>query len=360
MTRKSEETDSKPRAGRLGKVAAHLGLVVFGFALSFLAVELLLRALGLDKPAELGPTFDRPVLIYHPEGPRMNPWAAGHDDPLRIAVVGDSFTYGQGNHRYDAYPARLESLLNLNAGQRPAEVRVYAERGTSTRAQQKFLDRIGAWGPDILILGIFLNDAEVLKDESLRQMRTGLRPRIPTGRLAWVLRRSATLAWIYQRVENTRVSRASVEYYRHIYDPNYAGFQYFSQAIRTFRGVTKARGIQFLPVVFPGMARLGPDYPMDFVHLRINAVLEAERVEYLDLRDAFSNTLPIRMSAFPVVDPHPSEIAHRIAADAIFHRLLETRMIEPGYRPEQVEFKSREDWLDEVRLIKSVVHLAPE
>ena len=41
----------------------------------------------------------------------------------------------------DAYPARLERLLNLNEGTRPAQVRVYAASGTSTESQRGFVLR---------------------------------------------------------------------------------------------------------------------------------------------------------------------------------------------------------------------------
>jgi lysophospholipase L1-like esterase len=319
-----------------------------------------LRLTGLDEPAELDETFDRPTRFYRPQPARLNPWSAGHPDPLRVAVIGDSFTDGQGNHGYDAYPARLEALLNLNAEQRPVEVRAYAERGSTTHGQLKLLRRAVEWGADLVILGIFLNDAERAGDPALLRRLGEMRPRVPQGRLAWVLRRSAALAWIYQRLENLRCSRAVGRYWRQIYDPDYEGFKLFEQAIRRFRHQTEQAGIAFLPVILPGMATLGPEYASHFAHERIHAVLEAEGQEYLDLLEAFSRTAPGRMSAFATVDPHPSEIAHRIAADEIFHRLLDAGLVEPGYRPQRVETKTRKQWLRELRRVKSVVHLIPD
>jgi hypothetical protein len=353
----SESTSWKSTTGRFRGLAGRLVLVLLGVAVPLLAVEVVLRAMGLDAPAELDETFDRPREIYRPERARMNPWSAGHPDPLRIAVIGDSFTVGQANHSYDAYPARLEALLNLNEGQRPAEVRVYAERGSSTHSQLRFLRRAEEWGPDVLILGIFLNDAELAGDPEQKEMRRNLRPRIPEGALARILPRSAALSWIYQRLENLRCSRAAGAYYRHLYEPEAEGFRLFERGIHVFRQTTEAGDMHFLPVIFPGMATLGPDYASRFAHELIHPVLEAEGLDYLDLLEAFSETMPIRMSAFPVIDSHPSEIAHRVAADAIFEKLLDSGMIEAGYRPRRVERKSRKAWLQEVRRMKSVVHL---
>jgi len=350
----------KTARGKLGEALARVGLVTAGFAVALLVLELVLRIVGLDAPAELDPSFDRPAVFYRPQAARMNPWATGQSDTLRIAVIGDSFTDGQGNHGYDAYPARLEALLNLNKGQRPAEVRIYAERGSPTRGQLKFLHRALEWGPDIVVLGIFLNDTERVNSRKLLARRRDLRPRVPKGRLAWVLRRSAVLAWTYQRLENARCSRDTMAYFQYIYDPEYEGFKQFARAIRTFRHLTKKDGVRLLAVVFPGMAANGADYRFEFAHERIREVLESSKVQSLDLREVYDGTMPLRMSAVPVVDSHPSEIAHRMAADAIFHRLLKDGAIDSGYRPNRRENKGRQYWLRETRRLKSVVHLAPK
>ena len=56
---------------------------------------------------------------------------------------------------------------------------------------------------------------------------------------------------------------------------------------------------------------------------------------YLDLLPAFQGVDPVRMQAVPGIDPHPSEIAHRIAAEAILNYLLKQGLVAPGYRPRE-------------------------
>ncbi len=326
-------------------VAARLALLLGSTLLALLVCELLIRALGYGQPVELGPYFDRPLDYFTADLERRNPWAAGHDDVLKVAVVGDSFTVGESNHQYDAYPARLERLLNLNAGQRPAAVWVWANAGASTRAQLRHVQAIADWEPDVFILGIFLNDTEIQTDEKMRAVREAILPRVPEGWQRAILRRSALLGWMYQRLENRRSAQATIDYYNYIYHPEYGGYQAFVEAIGVFRRMSELVDAEFLPVIFPGLAATGDAYPLDFVHEAIHDVLDAEGLDYLDLREAFRHTLPVRMSAVPVLDPHPSEIAHRIAADAIFERLLDSGRIDEGYRPNNIRVRSEEEWL---------------
>lgn len=76
-------------------------------------------------------------------------------------------------------------------------------------------------------------------------------------------------------------------------------------------------------------------YPLQFAHDHIHHVCHDGGIPYLDLLPAFQETSSDRMQAIPGIDPHPSEIAHRIAAEAIVAYLLEEGHISDGYRPEE-------------------------
>jgi hypothetical protein len=85
------------------------------------------------------------------------------------------------------------------------------------------------------------------------------------------------------------------------------------------------------------------------MHDAIAGVMQAEGVAHLDLFPAFRGKDPRRMQAIPRVDPHPNEIAHRIAAEAIFHFLLEQGLVPETYRPLEREIKLRARWEETAR-----------
>lgn len=123
------ETQVPPRVTRRWLVRSVL--VAAGLAMPLVALELVLRLTGAGGPATHGVSFDRERFHYLPEPERANPWLAGvgkEGEVLTLAVVGDSFAVGQGVDWDDALPARLERLLNLNAGVPPADVRAFADR----------------------------------------------------------------------------------------------------------------------------------------------------------------------------------------------------------------------------------------
>ena len=139
----------------LKQILLRLLLVCFSLLFTLLLLEVFLRVAGLGKPIEeQDSNFDRsPVTFYQAES-RQHPWTRDPTNVLKIAVIGDSFSNAHSLQYDDTYGLRLERLLNLNDGVKPAEVRLYAKGGTSTYMQIPFLEEAFEWRPDIVILGI--------------------------------------------------------------------------------------------------------------------------------------------------------------------------------------------------------------
>jgi hypothetical protein len=320
-------------------------LILFGLTLALGGLEVALRIGGAGAPPVLDPTYDRSPLRFAPDGDRRNPWARNEDDALRVAVIGDSFANGFANQWYDGYPQRLEHLLNLNADARPAQVKAFARNGTSTWDQRQFLDKALDQGADLIILGIFLNDTQTRHDPVIAARSV----RIPTGWRLGLVRSSRALAWIYLRYENVRRNWTFDQHQEYLYSPDNRGFRLFKRAIRLFARTTREREVGLVAVIWPNMFALGSDYPLAIAHERIAQVLGQARVPYLDLLDEFMDKSPIRMAAFPGVDSHPSEIAHRVGATAIFEYLVAGGHIDSSYQPRQQRPMGDAYWLERVR-----------
>ena len=164
-------------------------LLVGSLILPFLLLEALLRLSGAGGPAEHPSVFDRRTLYYRSHPTRLHPHTPVQDEFLKVALIGDSFTFGSASDWDDAFGRRLERLLNLNEDTPPAEVRIWAQKGSATVQQIKFLHKAVQYRPDLLILAIFLNDPEDPGDRWLGISRKLRRPRTPSG---WKLNAFAT------------------------------------------------------------------------------------------------------------------------------------------------------------------------
>lgn len=306
-------------------------LAVFSVACIFVIMELALR---LVPPAP-GPTplGDRSSFFYMPDDDCRHLWSRGATNALRVAVVGDSFAAGAGIQVDDRYSERLERILNMRAGMPPVEVRPFAKHGTSTFQQIALLDEALKWNPSLVILGICLNDMEDWANPKelslLRVRRLSEPPRL--------IRYSRALQWIYLKMMWAECRRMEHRYFRRLYEPSYSGFKRFSEAIEIMNDKCSKSGVAFIPVIFPLLSdtdnfRKGTyafEYAHDAIHLRCQAL----NIRYLDLLPAFREARPDRLVVISGFDPHPNEIAHRMAAEAILKFLLDAALVEPGYRP---------------------------
>ncbi len=325
-----------------GKLLARMLLALFACLLTLLGVELVLRLARADDEAVL--RHDRSLITYYPSGERLNPWSDGHPDPLRVAVVGDSITHGAGVTFYDTYGMRLEALLNFNPDQRPAKVRVWALGGDSTHTQLRYLQEIIPWNPELLILGICLNDTE--DPHNAREYRRWRREALPPPPPPWLARllpRTRAGTWIYQQFASIKAQQGYHRYYERLYDKNYSGWHVFVQTLRTFNETCREHGITFVPVIFPTFDNVD-NYPFEWIHDQIKEVLRAENIPYFDLLDTFRGQSPVRLQAIPNVDPHPSEIAHRLAAESIFQFLLANGHIDASYLPQHANASPERMW----------------
>jgi lysophospholipase L1-like esterase len=84
-----------------------------------------------------------------------------NDDPnvLRILAIGDSFTYGFYVHNQEAFPSRLQEVLNERLAPRRVQVLNAGIPGYTIADELSYLKDKGlALNPDIVIVGFYTND----------------------------------------------------------------------------------------------------------------------------------------------------------------------------------------------------------
>jgi lysophospholipase L1-like esterase len=258
---------------------------------------------------------------------------------FRIALLGDSQTFGYGVREDDAYPASLERALRGRDPGRAWEVLNFAMIGfnTAQEAEACSLDALG-FEPDLVILAFFPNDV----DPPVRPVDVAARPAAPTGagtpdaRGAWSARRwlgtlrtpqfLRTRGAALARRLGVRVETATSRYAA-LYAARGPAWRSCEDALRAARGACAARGARFAVVVLPFIVSLDETHPMTAAHRQVDAFCRAEAIPCLDLLPAFLGHSAARLSVSPV-NNHMNAEGNRIAADAILGWLVASGLIE--------------------------------
>ncbi len=274
---------------------------------------------------------DRPQYFYIPSDAKtFQDESHIHDKQpgvFRIAVLGDSFTFGPDMQFDDVFPKRIERMLNLNKPNPRAEVINYGVPGYSTMHEVNEAKRAVNEGSNLILLQITLNDAQ-------------LKPFVPDritkkheyGDMEYsdgIYKISRLAAFIAKGLHNKSTHEHYKNYYLKLFQRK-GCWNKFKSSIREIAKIAKTNNVKLVAVVFPlfGLP-LDETYPFLSVHNRIEDLLKETNVRYLDLLDAYKNISLERIQLIPGKDFHPNEIGHRIAAEHIYRWLFANHFIPP-------------------------------
>jgi len=236
----------------------------------------------------------------------------------RIAIIGDSFTYGNGVEEQD----RFSNLLQRFLGPR-YEVLNFGHPGDNLPQHLIRLEQVLGLKPDFVLLQLYENDFET---PSMTRGRPRAYPLLPPGmdrRLEQpsVLYRLMIDRWD-QLQEAVGVKESYVDYMaRYLRNPDSReareGFLMLEQFIERARAAGVANG----GVLFPALYGLGQKaYPFDYLNDRIRMLYTVEQTPYLDLLPAFSKVRAPRGLWVSPFDAHPNAKANHLAAIAILNQ----------------------------------------
>lgn len=237
----------------------------------------------------------------------------------RLALVGDSFTFGAGVHVEDRFVTLLPERL-AERGEPDVEVFDFAVGGWDTAQEIAYLEQAGLdLAPDLVVVVYVLNDAD---DAGAIDLWTGFVSHQERGPFAW----SHLARWLRGRLGRRELGRRYVEQLVEVSSGvDHLWQQSFADLARG-RDLTKARGARFAVAIFPFLYLLDERYPFRPVHERVLAACRAEGIEVLDLFGAFEGQdyedLWVHAS-----DQHPNERGHAIAADALADWIVERRLL---------------------------------
>ena len=296
-----------------------------GLAFALLLFEVGIRLLAKDTPEQW---HDRPKYFYLPQNAK-DQRAQTHlkqkpANTFRIAVVGDSFSFGPFLQFDDTFSRRLERMLNLRDTPKKVEVINYGVPGYSTVHEIKTVESaIRDEGADLVLLQITLNDAELkpyrptgITIETNKYGAAILREEMP-----WILKYWHSGQFIYRLWNANQKQSEYIKYFHELFE-KYRSRESFKSSIIRIRDFCKKEGIPLYAVVFPLLGTpLDESYPFNSIHTRIHHTLERAHIFYLDLLNEYRGIPVERLQVMPGEDFHPNEIAHRMAAEAIYRWL---------------------------------------
>ncbi len=292
------------------------------------AVDLAAPAIKKNNARIVRSDNEKLVVDLDPNDPAVNsfgmrdreyqqPAAAG---VRRIAVMGDSVTFGLGVPQEATYVRRLEGMLNRNASSGESfQLLNFGINGLSTAAElELYKIRASQFRPELVIIGYVLNDpAPPLA--MLEAVSDGMRQAHEFGELA---KKSQVAGWIKLTWDRATTAIRAANAYHPYYDPQGEYWQSVADSLAGFKALSEREGFDLVVAVFP-MLHQFDDYPFDAYHQQVLRKLEELQITYVDLLPAYANYNGLELRIVEQDATHPNELGHRVAAEALYPMLSE-------------------------------------
>lgn len=268
-----------------------------------------------------------PVLFYEPRpGAKQGLYeinSAGFRDRefpeakpagvFRIVLLGDSIAWGHGLPLEQSLAKVLEGLLNGAAGAPRFEVLNFGVSGYSTQQEvELFRTRAAGYRPDLVIVGYCLNDAREssIEGDVFKRLYFDL----------W------SHSYLWEEVE-LRLGHLAQEWFG--YEPNV--YQTQVDVRRQFELLEQhSPGCERLVVVFPVLQWGADGYLYGAQHGAVAQALSGLDYELVDLLEPYRRHAPAELRQLDVDTTHPNALGTRIAAEAVFAKLVQARMVPLG------------------------------
>jgi len=263
---------------------------------------------GLDY--ELRPNvekFTKDALVRtNSYGMRDDELSIKRDNVFRIAVIGDSFTFGFGVENEETYPSVLEKLLNETGSNYKYEVLNFGVGGYSSKDEALVVRyKVMPRNPDLLIIGYVSNDPETDPIQPLHAYY---------HKPVW-WQHSHLLRLIAKTKNNL-----DMEYYGggdyvsylHHYPPKW---ETVLDAFKNIRDAANSRNIKVVVAIFPCRRE---------IYNKVKDVASGFGFIVVGMNESFS-TYPLRELSLP--DGHPNILGYQVAARAIRGALVNNQLL---------------------------------
>jgi hypothetical protein len=243
------------------------------------------------------------------------------DGVYRVAVVGDSFTEGQGVKEAHTAARVLERILDDPEPGR-FEVRNCGRRGLDLPELFEGFEAALLYEPDLVVYALVLNDAVRPPEFQARQSYVNDwildREQLP-GEVAAPPGLLRLRSWdlVADRLSAWRVGRETTRWYLDMWgEGNPEGWQRTRELIREMDRRSNRQGARFVVAIWPLLVGLEGPYPFAPAHEAIRRFCLGAGIPVHDLLPVFEGRRSSELWVH-AVDRHPNEEAQAMAAEAL-------------------------------------------
>jgi lysophospholipase L1-like esterase len=246
-----------------------------------------------------------------------------------IAVLGDSYIFGQGVPQDKICPALLEKKLNESVKSDFFRVWNLGVSGYNTEQEAFLLESfVLPRAPDWVVLGYNINDYEpstpasddMCTNDGAAPRRTSRLQEIFDGQLLvteFIKHRIGRLIRIF---DPRWFASSYVDDILREYQGGGAGWKKVSGLLSKMNEECKIKGIGFTVAVLPAMFDLS-HYSFESVHEAVLSYCYSNEIDCVDVLPYFRSKNPDEMHV-SLLDGHPNALAQKIFAEAIANHLL--------------------------------------
>ncbi|MFL2770108.1 MAG: SGNH/GDSL hydrolase family protein [Rhodospirillaceae bacterium] len=249
------------------------------------------------------------------DGLRDDPTSLASDE-LRVLMLGDSITLGWGVPHAQTVSAYLERNLESRLGQ-PVDVINAGVGNYNTAMEVAWFFKHGiVYEPDVIILNVFINDAEPMPIYK------------PIGFWERLLYSRVILIGAWDTISRTLFGGPSWDtYYRDLYADDSQAMQEMQAAIARLANFSREKDVPLVIVIYPELRELNP-YPFPEVVEKLHQIAQAHGIQSVSLLPAVELEKPSSLWVTPP-DPHPNAFAAELMSSYLTPRLLDFLSLNP-------------------------------
>jgi len=240
------------------------------------------------------------------------------DGTIRIGMLGDSITFGQGiANPEDRFSNILQKKLQESGIN--AETYNLGVPGLDSHEEIKVYDELSHLNFDVIVWQYYLNDIQPAdKGEPAKIISQGTY----TNDLArWLNENSAFFDFLYWRFSSkysTTFAQLDTHYLSMYADESI--LKSHEEELSKFIKEIKEQNKQVVVIIFPFIELIGPNYPASEIHSKLQSYFKSQDVKTIDLLDDLrnSNWQDLVASKF---DTHPNEKVHNLAAKRLYEEI---------------------------------------
>jgi hypothetical protein len=319
-------------------------VVIASIAVTLISIEAVFRIAGIEPI----PHVEKEHIKYEVNSNGLRDHEYHYDkadDVFRIVATGDSFTYGTGVCKLDdIFLKRLERALNAGSpGEYRFEVINGAQPGYNTPEEYQWLKKEGVrYSPDLIMVIYFFNDATYMGTV------TSLMRPIHEEAAKESGGKSVLYSYLKYRMMRRLVSHRTMEEYRQAYFEGKGGmtksglWEKCKESILGIKQLAEAHDAGLLFVIFPILIDLDDDYAFRDIHDIVVDFITQNGIEVHSLLPDFVEYDGKPESLWVnIVNAHPNELGHEIAAQSLTTYLLNSGLLARRGQPGRLSIRGK-------------------